>query len=265
MFNNKRKLFISGGFISNLILMFGGINLYLNDKLKADLQKIIGENNLKNYLKEAHNRSAKTYDYRTGRIEIRNQINKYRRILTSYSQGKILETGCGTGINFVYYKECDDVTAIDYSDRMIEIANKKLETKQNQDNSEYIVKCNNIKINKLDCENLKDNFLENSFDTVIDINNFQSYYDYFKVIDNIKYVLKDKGKLIVLCRGESNNIIISQFYKIFYYTTMMKYGNNFTINWDKVFLNDKDFRCLYNNRKNLGKTYLYVLELNKEH
>ena len=125
------------------------------------------------------------------------------------------------------------------------------------------LKLDNIKIENIDCEELKAHFAESSFDSVVDINNMQSYHDYKKVIENIKYVLKDKGKLILLCRGDSSNILISQFYKIFYYTTMMKHGNDYTINWDEVFLKDKDFKVLYNSRKNYGKTYIYILELHK--
>jgi ubiquinone/menaquinone biosynthesis C-methylase UbiE len=41
------------------------------------------------------------------------------------AKGKILEVGVGTGKNIRYYPEDADITAIDFSERMLEKARKK--------------------------------------------------------------------------------------------------------------------------------------------
>lgn len=260
---SQSKIIITKGFIANIFLLFGAVNLYLNDRLRAELRKIISENRLREHLKDAHCRSAKKYDYRQGRIEARNRINSYRRVLTSYATGRILETGCGTGRNFTYYKPSDEVLAVDYSDEMLSFAHQKYNQEDNEDGTENHVKCRNIKIRNLDVLEMDKLIEADSFDTVIDIMNMEAYYDTTKALLNIKRVLKNGGKLIVMCRGESSNIFIAKFYQIFYYTTMMKNGVDLTRNWDEFLLKDQELKCLYKERKNWGKTYLYIFELNK--
>ena len=224
---------------------------------------VMDENKLREHLKEAHSRCAQKYDYRQGRIEARNRINSYRKILTSYTSGKVLETGCGTGRNFTFYKPSDDVTAIDYSEAMLEFARRKYKEEDNEDGTLNIVKCRNIKISNIDCLEMSKLLENNSFDTVIDFMNMEAYFSPEQALENMKYVLKDGRKLIIMCRGLSSNPVIAKFYQIFHYTSMMKYGVNYTRNWDDLFLKDKELKCLYKERKNYGKTYLYIFELNK--
>jgi SAM-dependent methyltransferase len=262
---SKSTFYMGYGLVLNLGALFTGVSLYLNDKLRADLERIKGENRVKEHLREVHNRSAPRYDKFYGRVEIRNKINSYRKILTSYAIGDILETGCGTGKNFSFYKKTDKVIAVDYSEDMLEIANNKLLDKSAGDGDFNKINCDNITLCNLDCENLTKEFGKEKFDTVIDIMNFQAYIeDPEKKLDNFKSVVKNKGKLIILCRGQSEFILINFFYKIFRPTTIMKYGVEYSTNWDELFLGDDELKCLYRERKNLGKTYLYVFEVNKK-
>lgn len=261
--NSSRK-FIGIGIISNIAMLFGGINLYLNDRLRAELKNVIEENKLKQTLKEAHGRSAKRFDHINGRIEVRNKINGYRRVLTSYAEGITLETGCGTGRNFIHYKPHHNVIAVDYSNEMLSRAAKKKDCEDNEDGTTNEVSCKNIQLKNVDCEELDKHFGKGSFDSIVDFMNMQAYCNPELVLAQMKYVLKDKGKLIIMCRGESEYALINMFYKIFYPSTLMKHGLDYCRNWDDFLLKDPELDCIYNTRRNYGKTYLYVFELNKK-
>lgn len=256
---------LSYGIIFNLAAFFGGVSLYLNDKLRSDLEYIVKNNQLKETLHSIHSKSANRYDKFYGRVEARNKINKYRKILTSYSGEDILETGCGTGRNFCFYKEFQNVTAIDYSDEMLNYSKKVLESKEvnNGEGSNNEIKCRNINLKNVDCEELAKEFGENKFDSIVDIMNFQAYNNPELVLENMKKVVKNKGKLIIICRGISEYLLIDFFYNIYKPTTIMRYGVDYTKNWKEFFSKDKELKCLYEDRKNFGKTYLFIFEVNK--
>lgn len=262
----KSGIYIGTGMMASIGCLFLGVTSYLNENLRGELKRIQEEENYKECLLKIHNNLAKRYDKFYRRVEARNRINSYRKILTSYTEGKILETGCGTGLNFSYYKENDDVTAVDYSDKMLEIGTKKLkDPNYKEDGLKTIdITCKNINLLNVDCEELEKTFGKNKFDTVVDFMNMQAYANPDKVLKNIKSVLKNKGKLLMICRGESDNSIISLFYRFYLPTTIMRYGADYTKNWDNLFLNDSELKCVYKQRKNYGKTYIYMFELNKQ-
>jgi ubiquinone/menaquinone biosynthesis C-methylase UbiE len=237
-----------------------GINLFINDKLRAEMEEILKSGRKKEEMLKIHDRIAGSYEKKTERFEVRNQFNKYRRILISYAKGKVLECGVGTGRSLEFYKEDADVIGVDYSSKMLEQAKEKLDEKEHFN----INKNAKINLTKMDCEeDLKNNFKESYFDTVIDFNNFHCYYDYKKVYDNIKYVLKDGGIFVFLARGESNYVLIRDFYKFFVPYVFMKFGQNLTTNWSELIENDKDWEVLYKERKNYGRTYIYIVKLHK--
>ena len=41
-------------------------------------------------------------------------------------------------------------------------------------------------------------------------------------------------------------------------------GCEYNVKWNEVFENDPDFEIIFKSRKNYGKTYLYILKLNKK-
>lgn len=45
-----------------------------------------------------------------------NHLSRYRRTLLSYCNGKVLEMGIGTGINFQFYgSDVDEIVGVDWS------------------------------------------------------------------------------------------------------------------------------------------------------
>jgi ubiquinone/menaquinone biosynthesis C-methylase UbiE len=213
----KRKM-IGVSFFGYLGMFFVWVNLYLNDKLRAELEEIEKNMKKKEKLKEIHQRNAPSYEKKTNFFEVRNQINKYRRIMFSFAQGRVLELGIGTGRSLEFYKsDVKEIIGIDYSSKMLEQAIEKYENKE-----EFRIKQDNVKFALMDAEDLS--FEDNSFDCVVDFMNMHSYNDYNRVIKNIKRVLKDKGVFIVVARGESSYIIVKDFYKMFRPFFFLKHG-----------------------------------------
>ena len=261
----SKSIYIGYGIILNIGCIFGGVTLYLNDTLRKQMRDYKAENKLKEQLKKIHSGSAERYDKFYNKVEARNKINLYRKIMTSYTYGEILETGCGTGKNFVFYKPDQKILAIDYSQEMLDKANLKIISgKENEgEGSNTDITCKNITLANYDVE---ENILllgENRFDCVVDFMNLQAYANPNKAIENISKVLKDKGKLIVICRGRSTNSAINLFYSVFLPTTLMRYGVNYTNDWEEFFSQYSNLKCLYKERKNWGKTYLFLFENNK--
>jgi ubiquinone/menaquinone biosynthesis C-methylase UbiE len=254
-----RKKFIGASYFFYLGAFFCGINMYLNDKLRAEMEEILKSGRKKEEMKIIHDRLAGSYEKNTEGFELRSQFNKYRRILISYAKGRVLELGVGTGRSLEFYKHDADLIGIDYSSQMLEIAKNKLDERELNN----INKDTKIVLTKMDCEELIENFPENSFDCIVDINNFPSYYNYLKVYEGIKHILKNEGLFLFLARGESDYIFIRDYHRLFKPYEFMKKAQDLTINWADLIENDKDWEILFKERKNYGKTYIYILKHKK--
>lgn len=213
----KKKL-LGLNFFAYMALFFGWVNLYLNDKLRADMEKVEESGARKDKLKEIHQRNAGSYEKKTNFFEVRNQINRYRRIMLSWAKGRVLDVGIGTGRNLEFYKsDVNELICVDYSSKMLEQAIEKYENRE-----EFRIKDLNAKFSLMDAEEM--NLEDDSFDCVVDFLNMQSYNDYNLVIKNIKRVLKDQGTFIVAARGESSYFLFKDFYKMFKPYFFMKQG-----------------------------------------
>ncbi len=255
--SNTRKKFLGASFFIYLGGFYGGINLLINDKLRADMEKILEKQIKKKKLHEIHDLMAANYEKKTDNFEFRNQYNKYRRILYSYAKGRCLEVGVGTGRSLEFYKSDVSLIAIDYSKKMLEFAKEKLE-----DREIYRIPKNlNCELMNIDGEAMEKEFGENHFDTIVDFNNFHSYCNPDIIYNNIKKVLKPEGVFIFHARGESDFQFIRDFYKMFRPTFFMRRGQDVTQNWSNYFEKDDDWEILYKNRKNYGRTYIYIIKL----
>ena len=204
MQNSNRFKFIGVGIFFYAGAFYCSVQLYLNDKLRAQLEEINQQGTKKLNLFQINERNAKQYDKNTNNYEFRTQIIKFRKIITSYAKGKVLETGIGTGRNMEFYKSDADVIGIDYSSKMIELAINKL------DELTALKRVNtSINLMKMDCEDL--HFEDNYFDSVVDTYNLHCYYDYPLVLNNIKRVLKKDGHLLIIASGQSYYRIVYDF------------------------------------------------------
>ncbi len=100
------------------------------------------------------------YDARADGYEQKLWLDQYilgvahrRKQLMSKARGKILDIACGTGLNFPFFPTTGDISAIDLSPRMLEVARQKAESLK-------------IKIQTLVMDAEKLEFTDGSFDTV---------------------------------------------------------------------------------------------------
>ena len=75
-------------------------------------------------IKRRYNRVAKFYDILENPMEMM-ALRKWRIELMKELKGKVLEVGVGTGKNIEHYPSNIDITAIDFSKKMLEKAYEK--------------------------------------------------------------------------------------------------------------------------------------------
>ena len=139
---------------------------------------------------------------------------KYRKEIIPKLRGKVLEIGVGTGKNLPYYSGATEVTAVDFSDKMLNKAKEKLKR----------LNKNNIKFQLADVQNLP--FSDNSFDFVVATFVFCSVPDPIKGFSEVKRVLKDSGQAIFLEHVKSKNKLRGKLQEISNPLTVGLFGFN---------------------------------------
>ena len=127
-------------------------------------------------IKNRYNKIAKYFDS-LERPMGTSGFAKWRKEIVPQATGKTLEVGVGTGKNIPFYPKNIDITAIDFSKKMLEEAKAKY-----QDSP--------LKINFLEMDVQNMDFENNTFDTVITSCVFCSVPDPVKDLKEIKRVLK---------------------------------------------------------------------------
>ena len=135
--------------------------------------------------KKRYNRIAPLYDFMESLVE-RSRYNKWRELLWSKVEGPhILEVGAGTGKNFPYYPADAEITAIDFSEKMLRRAKDRARQQK--------VKVN---LQAMDVQNLE--FEDNTFDTVTASFVFCSVPDPVRGLMEVGRVCKPEGKVVLL-------------------------------------------------------------------
>ncbi len=146
--------------------------------------------------KEKYNHIAGVYDLHSKLAE-KLWFTTWRKQFFSPLQRNILEVGIGTGANIDYYNEKADVMGIDFSEKMLELAQRKLALSGRK----------NVTLRQMNVENLL--FKDNSFDYVITSCVFCSVPDPLKGLKEIKRVLKPTGRLVMIEHVLSENKVIA--------------------------------------------------------
>jgi len=142
-----------------------------------------------------YNRIAPFYDPMEGLIE-RARFRRWRPLLWSKVEGtRILEVGVGTGKNFPYYPADAEITAVDFSNKMLERAKDRARKHQ--------VK---VRLQQMDVQKLE--FEDNTFDTVAGSFVFCSVPDPFRGLIEVERVCKPGGKVVLLEHVLSANRIL---------------------------------------------------------
>ncbi len=154
------------------------------------------ENKATEVARRRYNRIAPVYDLMESIVE-RSRYSRWRQVLWSKVEGKdILEVGVGTGKNFPYYPANAEITAIDFSEKMLNRARQKAE--------EYNVK---VDLQQADVQNMS--FEDDTFETVVATFVFCSVPDPVKGLKEIGRVCKPGGKVLLLEHVLSANRILA--------------------------------------------------------
>ncbi|OGO22229.1 MAG: methyltransferase type 11 [Chloroflexi bacterium RBG_16_50_9] len=135
--------------------------------------------------RKRYDRIAPVYDLVEGLVE-RSRYRQWRKLLWHKVEGrKILEVGVGTGKNFPYYPADAEITAIDFSEKMLNRARQKVK--------EHGVK---VTLRQMDVQNLS--FEDDTFDTVVATFVFCSVPDPLKGLMEVSRVCKPDGQVLLL-------------------------------------------------------------------
>ncbi|MGL4253462.1 MAG: class I SAM-dependent methyltransferase [Fusobacteriaceae bacterium] len=145
--------------------------------------------------KEKYSRFSKVYDW----VESKMPMNRYKEECVSLLSGKILEVGIGSGANLEFYREDMDITGIDFSPGMLELAQQKLK----------LHNLKNVKLLEMDIENM--NFSQETFDSVLSTCVFCTVPNPEKGLKEIYRVLKPGGKAVFLEHMKSSHTPINFF------------------------------------------------------
>ncbi|HYH03769.1 MAG TPA: methyltransferase domain-containing protein [Bacillota bacterium] len=135
-------------------------------------------------IQKRYDRIAKYYDFFEGLME-KGAMEQWRKIVWEQAQGQVLEVGVGTGRNIPYYPEHCQVTAIDFSTKMLEKAKEKTTMFHKR-----------VDLQQMDVQSLQ--FPDHTFDTVISTCVFCSVPDPVKGLQEIQRVCKLQGQIIML-------------------------------------------------------------------
>jgi ubiquinone/menaquinone biosynthesis C-methylase UbiE len=142
-------------------------------------------------LQNAYNEIAGQYEKKIWFDQHILGVARLRKNLLSKASGKILEVACGTGLNIPLFPAGSDITAVDLSPNMLEIARANA-TKHGQ----------NVNLTVMDAEYLE--YADGSFDTVVSTLSTCTFPDPVKALQEMKRVCRPNGLILLLEHGHSN-------------------------------------------------------------
>lgn len=150
--------------------------------------------NLTNRVIKKYDKKAKSYDRMMAIMEIAG-MEKWRKVLVSKANGLVLEAGVGTGANLSHYPPDLKVIGVDFSPKMLKIAEAKLANTRAE-----------IKLQIADIQELP--FPDNMFDTVITACVFCSVPDPIQGFRELRRVVKPEGNLYMLEHVRSEGALL---------------------------------------------------------
>lgn len=108
-------------------------------------------------------------------------------------------------------------------------------------------------------------FKDNEFDTVVATFTLEASYDLQTTLSEMKRVCKPHGKLLLISRGSSYISLYNEWLKFKAARDLTLYGVVEHLDFDKILEEGHpDLKVFHKERKNMGMTYIYILEVDKE-
>lgn len=163
-------------------------------------------------IRKKYNRAARFYDILETPMEMM-ALREWRIDLMKGLEGNILEIGVGTGKNIEYYLDDISITAIDFSEGMLQKAREKAE-KYNK----------NVTLIQMDAQDMK--FPDNTFDTIFTTCVYCSVPDPVKGLKEMRRVCKPNGKIIMIEHVRSEMWLLGAVMDILNPIVVTTYGAN---------------------------------------
>lgn len=200
------------------------------------------------FLKQIHEDKADFYDKEMDSYEWAKRIDKYRKVMCSYAEGKVLEVGIGTGRNWDFYPKSARVIGIDWSPKMLEIANTKKKTAR-----ETLL---------MEMDGTKLDFPDSTFDTVIASFILSSSHAPQQMLREMARVCKPGGTILVLERGRGHGILTNVNIDLYRYEYLFNYGYDQGMDIGSL-IESAPVTVSTEERKQGGHIYFYILKPKK--
>ncbi len=151
-----------------------------------------------NQLQNAYDEIADQYEKRIWFDQHILGVVRLRKKLLSKATGKILDVACGTGLNIPLFPASSDITAVDLSPNMLDVARRNA--------IKYGL---NVNLAVMNAENLE--YADGSFDTVVSTLSTCTFPDPVKALQEIKRVCRPNGLILPLEHGHSNLTWLANF------------------------------------------------------
>lgn len=162
----------------------------------------------------AWNKQAASYDKQIGWFE-RNLFGDHRGWACGHAAGRTLEVAVGTGLNLPAYPPEANVTGIDLSPEMLEIARKRAaELGRTAD------------LREGDAHELP--FGDGSFDTVVCTYSLCNIPDPDRAVAEMKRVLRPGGRLVLVDHVRSTNPLVFAIQKVIEFVSVRVDGDRMT-------------------------------------
>ena len=151
-----------------------------------------------NQVQSAYNEIADQYEKKIWFDQHILGVARLRKRLLSKATGKILEAACGIGQNLPLFAPNSEITAVDLSPRMLELARRNA-----------IEHRLNVNLAVMDAEKLE--FPDGDFDTVVSTLSTCTFPNPVKALQEIKRVCRPDGLILLLEHGHSNLPWLARF------------------------------------------------------
>ncbi len=141
-------------------------------------------------IRQKYNRLARWYNILNALPEVL-VVRKLRRRLLRHASGQVLEIAVGTGRNVRHYPQICQITGVDFSPAMLEVARK--EARRLGVKTRFLV---------MDAESLA--FPDESFDTVVSSLTVCTFADPVAALREMARVCQADGRILLLEHGRSD-------------------------------------------------------------